>query len=1247
MSIVDEGRKPDLDVQIVVPMGDMTRPEETAAVTLPVSDVGEGESLLYEAPTGNVERGVWPVIYPKLLELIYSHRSTIIFVNSRGLCERLTQRLNDLAGEDLCRSHHGSVAHEERRVIEDRLKSGFLRAIVATSSLELGIDMGALDLVVLVESPGSVARGLQRIGRAGHGVGIRSIGRVFPKHRSDLLEAAVVVSRMKTGELEPVPMPENPLDILAQHVVACVANDDWSVSDLRDMVKRSANFAKLPESAFQAVLDMLSGLYPSSAFAELSPRILWDRQTDQLTGRRGSKMLAIVGGGTIPDRGTYGVFLLEGGARVGELDEEMVHETVPGQVITLGASSWHVERITRDQVLVRPAPGEIGKLPFWRGEGPGRPVSLGKALGEFVRKVSSMKEEAATTHLRETCSLDDLAIKNLLAYLAEQKETSGTVPTDKSISIERFRDELGDWRICILSPFGARVHAPWAMAIESKLSASSGFEVQTMWSDDGIALRFADVDELPPISELVPSSEEVEDLIVNQVGSSALFASQFRENASRSLVMPRRRPGKRVPLWVQRLKSQELLAVARQFSTFPVVMETYRSCLKDVFDMPALVDILSSIESKQIKIVEVETQGPSPFARSLAFAYVAAYLYEGDSPLAERRAQALSLDKNMLRELLGQEELRELLDADVILALGEELQCVLPERRAKTVDHLHDLLRRMGDLTEEEIKKRCDGDHASWIEALLEQRRILRLRVGGEDRIIAVEDAGLYRDALGCLPPPLVPDAFLRDVPNAAQALVARWAKNRTPFVAGELASRYQLPSQYAQNVLALLEESGKLVSGAFRPGGKEKEWCNSDILRRIKRRTLAKLRDEVAPVEPAALGRFLPDWHGVDTGEAGMSRLKQVIVQLEGLPLSVAELESVILPSRVADFSPGMLDELGASGWLTWIGCGSLGARDGRVALYRRETAALLHQLPAEPVELSETAQAMLAHLENRGASFFVQLREAAGGVRLEDAVLALRELVWAGVVTNDTFQPLRSKGALRGGSSRGRARALLATVGGRWSHTGEILGEVDHTKAAHTRATKLLERHGIVSREVQKIESSSGGFSATYTVLREMEELGKVRRGYFVEGGGGAQFALPGAVDRLRRARETDARTVIIAATDPANPFGWILPWPESQGDGSPKRMTGSYVAMHGGEAVFYIRAGSKQVITFSQAEDIAVSESCLRETCRLFRRMRKRYLRVDKVNGERASKSAFADALARAEFTLSPGGFERELR
>ncbi len=1262
-TIVDCSAPPKLDLEIVVPLEDMERPPPPEPKGGPIggpAGIDHGASGMgYGAFQQTPKAGVWPSITPRILDLIEKHRTTLVFVNSRGLCERLSRRLNELAGEEVVRSHHGSVSHAARTDIEEALKEGRIKAIVATSSLELGIDMGAIDLVVLVESPGATARGLQRVGRAGHQVGSTSVARIFPKFRGDLLECAVVAQRMLGGDLEPLAVPKNSLDVLAQQVVAMCAVRPWKVDDLLRVVRRAYPFSELSRDALAAVLDMLSGRYPSTDFADLRPRLNWDREQDLLEARPGAKMVALVNGGTIPDRGLYGVYVAPDGPRVGELDEEMVHESRAGETFVLGATTWRIQEISRDRVLVTPAPGVPGKMPFWHGDGPGRPIELGRSIGGFLRRMDAVPAEQHVDWLQAELPLDKLAANNLAAYVAEQREHTGTLPTDRAITVERFRDELGDFRVCILTPFGARVHAPWALALEAKLSSESGFDIQTMYSDDGIVLRFADSgeeSELPPIDALVPEPEDLEDLLLEQLTRSALFASLFRENAARSLLLTRRKPGQRMPLWQQRLKSSGLLAVAKQYPAFPVILETYRAILNDHFDLPALHELLSSVRRREVRIDVAETPSASPFARSLVFAFVASFIYDSDAPLAERRAQALNLDRNLLRDLLGADELRDLLDAEVMAQVEAELQCLAPDRHARSLDGLHDMLRRLGDLGVAEADARCDGDEAeAWLTRLQDARRAACVRIAGEPRWVAVEDVALVRDALGAVPPPGLPAVFLETCAEPPlPALLRRFARTHGPFTTQEVSARLGLLPAHAEPALMQLEASGELLHGEFRPQGTGPEWCHPDVLRRLRRRTLAKLRGEVAPVEAGVLARFLLSWHGIGGQRRGNARLGEVLDQLEGVPLPFSELESRILPARVPDFRPQMLDELGATGELVWVGRGALGSSDGKVVLVRRDRVGLL---PPSDAEVPDTPlhAALLEHLDQRGASFLVELQRVASGTPLSELVAAVWDLVWAGRVTNDTFLPLRTLGrpgrksssTRRGGRAR---RGQVPGAGGRWSLVEHLVQPPPtDTERAHAWAVTLLERHGVVSREAALNEGLPGGFAAIYPVLRAMEESGRVRRGWFVDGLGGGQFAMPGAVDRLRAARRPaeEPEITVLAATDPANPWGALLPWPERHGDSKPRRAAGASVVLADGEPVLFVDKGGRSLLTFPAAEQERLLLPALASLGALARTNRRRRIRFEKVDGEIARHSGLRDSLIRVGFVEDHRGLRWDAR
>ncbi len=1282
VTIVDAGTRKPLDLQVVVPVEDMARLGEA----LPPEDRPGGSVL-----AGELRTSIWPAIHPRILELIRAHHSTIVFTNSRRLAERLAQRLNELAGEELVRAHHGSIAREQRLQIEEELKAGRLPAIVATSSLELGIDMGAVDLVVQVESPTSVARGLQRIGRAGHHVGEPSKGVIFPKYRGDLLETAVVVKGMHDGAVEQTILPRNPLDVLAQQLVAMTIGERFTVDELLATVRHAAPFETLTREVLEGVLGMLAGAYPSDEFAELKPRITWDRLTDVVEGRRDARVVAVTSGGTIPDRGLYPVFLEgeagTGGRRVGELDEEMVYELragMHGDVIVLGASSWRVAEISPNRVTVTPAPGVPGKLPFWKGDSMGRPVELGRAIGAFVREAETdlargpAGRATAIERLRREHDLDELAAENLLSYLEDEHTATGALPTDRRIVIERFRDELGDWRLVVLTPFGGRVHAPWTMAIEARLQERLGLQVQTIWSDDGIAIRLPEGDAtLDGVEELLfPDPEEVEDLVVGRVGQSSLFASRFRENAARALLLPRRRPGTRTPLWQQRQRAADLLAVASRYGSFPILVETYRECLADVFDLPALREVLDGVRRREVAVHSVETARASAFASSLLFDYVAAYMYDGDAPLAERRAQALTLDRDLLRELLGQEELRELLDADALADLELSLQALTEERHAHDPDQVHDLLRRLGDLSPDEAGARTTGGRVEaslHLAELAASRRAVRARIAGEERWIAMEDVARYRDGVGVPPPPGVPQAFLGPAAGALDGLLARYARTHGPFLAGEPARRWGLPAGVVEDALHRLVATGTLLAGEFRPGGAEREYCDPEVLRLLRRRSLARLRREVEPVDPVTLARFLPAWHGVAPspsamGSAGspfrgastLERLAEVVDQLAGLPVPASVLERDVLPARVPGYQPRLLDELGALGEVAWVGRGSLGRDDGRVVLYRPGREVLRPEGLPDGVErpAGDIHERLRAHLARRGACFYRELFTAAGGRSDREVLDALWDLVWAGEVTNDTFAPLRALRWKRpAGDHRARPGRLTALgppeAAGRWSLVAD--GEAapaSRTERVHAQALSLLQRHGVLTREAVAMEPVEGGFSAVYPVLRAMEEAGRIRRGYFVDGLGAAQFALPGAVDRLRALRDQPGELAgehgrvvhLLAAADPANPYGAGIPWPR-RGDDDRRpfqRAAGAYVALVDGAAVLYLDRGGSSVQTLPAADDPEALALALRSLADLVADGRVRELVIGRVDGEPVATSACREALVAAGFVQAYRGY-----
>jgi len=1277
--IVDAGHRKALELRVEVPVEDMAR---------------LGEPL--EFRSGPVTRtdgrtSIWPAIHPRLLELVRQHRSTLIFVNSRRLAERIAAALNELAEEEIAHAHHGSIAREQRLRIEDDLKAGRIKALVATSTLELGIDMGAIDLVIQIETPPSVASGMQRIGRAGHQVDAPSTGIILPKYRGDLLASAALTERMHAGAVEASRYIRNPLDVLAQHVVAISGREQITVDDLEALVHGSAPFAELPRAQLENVLDMLSGRYPSDEFVELRPRIVWDRVGGTIRAREGAARIALTSGGTIPDRGLYGVFLVgaeAGKGRVGELDEEMVFETRVGETFLLGASTWRVEEITHDRVLVSPAPGVPGKMPFWKGESANRPLEFGRAIGALTRTLRASDPEVATALLRDKHDLDERAARNLLEYLRDQHAAAGAVPDDKTIIVERYLDEVGDWRVCILTPFGGKVHAPWAMAIGAMVREHSDVEIDVLWTDDGIVARFPEAEKAPNAELVIPDPDRAEALVIDRLGQTPLFAARFREAAARALLLPRRYPGQRSPLWHQRRRAGELLQVASRFSSFPMILEAYRECLQDVFDMPALLEVLRAIRSRDIRTVTVDSRTPSPFASALLFEYVGNFIYEGDAPLAERRAQALTVDPLQLRQLLGEAELRELLDKDVLDELELQLQHLDPDRAAKHPDGVHELLLRLGDLTRDEIVARTiPGAHVDeWLADLQRERRVLPVPIALETRFIAAEDAAKYRDALGVVIPQGLPDAFLIGDARPLAALVRRYARTHGPFIAADLGRRLGVGPAIVHAALAELSAAGTVVEGEFRPGGHGAEWVDAGVLRTLRQRSLARLRREVEPVEQSALARFELGWHGVESPRSGEAALLDAIAQLEGAFVPASDLESRILPSRISGYEEGDLDSLLASGAVLWIGGGSLGPRDGRVALYLAEHASLVPV--AEKPREGATHERIRQSLSARGAMFFPQLLVALGGGFAPEVKDALWDLVWAGEVTNDSLHPIRAtlkpspaRNARRRGPTQ---RGVAPDLAGRWSLVSSYRDErLTATERLTARVRQLLDRYGVITREVVQNEETLGGFAAVYGVLRAMEEAGRVRRGYFVAGRGAAQFALPGAVDRLRTLREPDPdaepKIVTIAATDPANPYGAALGWPNTRTDVSevgpsderadddrpgalstrrPMRSAGALVVLIDGVLAAWLakdrpsssgsRAvpwGERALLTFTEGEavDVARTRALIAKALAAeAAKVRAAPFFIDEVDGEAIDESPMAEPLRVAGFARTPRGY-----
>lgn len=1247
-----------------------------------------------EEESGPRTAGTWPAIHRMLLDEIRRHQSTLIFVNSRRLAERLAGILNDMAGQELVHAHHGSIAREQRLRIEDDLKSGRLPAIVATSSLELGIDMGAIDLVIQVEAPPSVSSGLQRIGRAGHHIDAESQGIIIPKYRGDLLACAAVVAGMRGGAVEPMRYPRNPLDVLAQQIVAMVGVDPWTVPDLARVVRRAAPYADLPDTLLEEVLDMLSGRYPSDRFAELRPRITWDRARNVLTAREGAKRVAIMNSGSIPDRGLYGVYLMgagKGQGRVGELDEEMVFESRVGDRFLLGASTWRIEEISHDRVIVSPAPGSPGRMPFWHGDQLGRPPDFGRAIGALSRTVRELPREGAMRLLIDEHRLTPQAAKDLLDYLQRQTDAVGVAPDDRTIVIERCRDELGEWRVCLLSPIGSRVLAPWAMAIAANVRDKTGAEPDVLWSDNGIVIRMPDADQPPPSDLFLIPSATARDIVIRQLGSgsgareqgqgapaSALFASRFREAAGRALLLPKGKPGKRSPLWLQRKRAADLLHVTARFGSFPIVLEAYRECLRDVFDMPALTDLLTQIETGDVRVVTTDPLNPSPFASALLFSYVANFMYEGDAPLAERRAQALTVDPVQLQQLLGDVELRDLLSADALAALERRLLWLDPEQAVHHEDGLHDLLLRLGHLSAAEIAERCpaQSDPTDWVRSLHRQGRIVPLTIAGEERWIAVEDAARYRDAVGIELPAGIPEALLKPMADPIGDLVGRFARTHGPFDEFEAARHFGVGVGVVRGALRELVETGRVLQGEFRPGGKGIEWCDAEVLASLRRRSLAILRKEVEPVETDAYTRFLLDWHGIVTGDGPATPssllLEDAIRRLGGASLPASDLEADILPARVPKYDSRDVDLAIASGAVLWVGAGSLPPRDGRIRLLPAEEAGLLLSTDERDRPVADAPGSdpfvqghIREHLRQRGATFFSQIVAGVGGFP-PDVLAALWDLVWAGEVTNDTLQPLReylneqrdrkvretvrrharyagwARPGLRSAADAGASRTPPEACG-RWSLVTDAAPlSSTPTERAAMLCEQMLARYGVLTREVILAEGADG--SALYPVLRALEDAGRVRRGYFVAGLAATQYALPEGVDKLRAARSAEpGQTVVLAAADPANPYGAALRWPEREDGRRPARVAGASVVLLDGRLAAWLSRGDSTLLLFSDPDrgPAGTARAVADALAASVAQRRRTGLLVKEIDGIAATESPIADAFAQAGFRPSGMG------
>lgn len=1338
-----------LEMSIVVPVKDMT-------------DIPARGNSSQEADTSGRAGSIWPHVEASILERILACRSTIVFTNSRGLAERLTARLNEgyaerhaaeprsedipehylsnsggtgkrASGEPpvLARSHHGSVSKEQRAEIEIALKSGELRCVVATSSLELGIDMGLVDQVIQVGAPPSVASALQRVGRAGHQVGGVSSGVIYPRTRRDLIDAAVTVERMQAARLEAIAPPRNPLDVLAQQTVAAVAMEPINIDTWYELVRRADPFRTLPRSAFDATLDMLAGRYPSEAFGEFRPRLVWDRVSGLLTSRPGAQQLAVTSGGTIPDRGMFSVVLPEGeeqhGARrVGELDEEMVYESRVNDVITLGATSWRIQQITHDQVVVVPAPGRSARLPFWHGDNPGRPAELGEAIGGFLREVDAATEgkrgvlgkDHPLADRLSAAGLDHYAINNLVDVVAEQRESTQAMPTDKTLVIERCRDESGDWRVMLHSPYGQRVHAPWALAISTRLHQRLHIDPSAVASDDGIILRIPDSAGRVPGAELfVFDPQGLASIVTESVGQSALFIARFRECAARALLLPRRRPGKRSPLWQQRLRAGQLLEIAREHDDFPLIVETARECLQDVYDLAALQALMQRLQEGEVRLFEVTTEIPSPFAANLLFGYVIEFMYQGDAPLAERRASVLSLDSGLLGELLGQTELGELLDPNVVKQVGQELQRTAAGSQMKGIEGLADLLRELGPLSRPEIEARVMGADKDAVGEYLAQLeaagRVIRVTMAQETRWAAIEDASRLRDALGVSLPTGIPAAFLQSIDAPLSDLLSRYARTHAIFTSEQMAKRFGLGVAITNEQLAHFRDRGRVLPCNITGDGElenetgalisaKRQWVWDEVFRRLRARSLQAAREATRPAAREAFVRLVLERQGVISDNAGASRprleaqgafegvegVARVVEQLVGVALPASLWERQILPARVRDYGPAMLDELIATGEVLWAGHGALSDDDGLVSLHLREYAGETLPLTDNTSALSDLSplqQVILGVLADGGAYFVRQLaplvqarqstvsgHDLTAQLTTADVAQALWALAWQGYVTSDTWSSLR---ALKGARSSGRARPPRAArqrrqiVGwvpvwqpaktesaqapryseaalvGRWALLAAE--PVNSTVRALTLMENVFDRYGLISRGVALAEQTPGGYQALMAVLRPMEDAGRILRGRFVTGLGAAQFADKTTIERLRElasAVSGEPEAVALSALDPANPYGGILHWPSHPSGIRPARRGGAMVVICNGKLTCYLTQSGRQLLTFLEKHDVAAGGLAggLRALAYALKRENRRIFTLEEVDGRPAGSSAAAQALSAAGFSRVPRGY-----
>lgn len=1260
VTILDAGRRKDLDLQVVSPV--------------------EQFGLL---PEGSI----WPPIYRLLTSLVRAHRSTIIFANNRRTVERITANLNeennesDEAGADaptptadnsslLARAHHGSIALEVRQQIESALKEGRLPAVVATASLELGIDMGAVDLVCQVESPGNVARALQRVGRAGHLVGQRSKGRLIPKTLPDLLEEAVLAREMAAGRVEESRVPINCLDILAQQVVAMAAMEPWDVSKLYMLVRRAYPFRDLTAQAFEATLEMVSGRYvwanpptepdrqrgnetgtgprrPGTLQA-LQPRVSWDRIHNRVLALPGSQQLALVNGGSIPDTGQYGAYV--GDVRIGELDEEFVYECRLGHVFLLGTNAWRIEKIEADRVLVSPAEGAPAIVPFWRGENAGRSYELGQALGEFLRTLRDHLDDSDPIDwLKREYFLDDDAARNLSFHVKRQLASTGSLPTDRTLCIEASRDQLGDWQVILLSPLGARLHFALRLALEARLRQRLGYHPQCLHHSDGILIRLTDSDE--PIVDLFDglTPENVESLILGELGESALFAIRFRQNAARALLMPRGQPGKRSPLWLQRLRGKDLLQVARRHPDFPIVVETFRECLHDHLDVPRLQELLSDIRAGRIEVVTRRAESPSPFASTLLFSFTAAQMYVYDGVEAGT-GQTGHLDRQLLEQLVSPGQQKHLLDPRAVNQVEKRLRGI--GQPPRTATETAEWLRRLGDLAETDLEGPM-LDFLAELEADGRAKRIEIPRTLAPQRWVATENVAQYRRAFG------LEDCTPADAQAAGAAILERFLTTHALVGLADVLARYPFERGWAERQLEEWSRSGRAV--AIQHNAEPLQWSAPENLEQVQRGTLAVLRREIVTCSPPQFADFLLRWQGVHPATRGgtSAGIAAALERLEGLPLPGDLWEQTVLPARVAGYQPRWLDEWSAGGAGVWVGQGD-GDGTPNIAFFRRESLARLPAPARNDDALPADAAAVLGILQSRGAMFLADI--ASADDLSPSAVRAgLWSLVRRGLATNDHFDVIRRgaeempapngepgfERAIRGHSSqrismRTLRRRAAERPEGRWSLL--TWGRPETEAQAVFQATLLLNRYGIVARELALMDPWLLPWRVLYEVLSRMEMAGEVRRGYFVEGLSGAQFALSEAGQRLQDLHlpsTAAAPIILLHSMDPANLYGSGAPFDIPLLDGGTRpllRRPGNWLVLRAGRPILLAEQQGNKITALASAsrDDIVAAAAVLPGMLDHGRSMRNRHkLTVEEWNGQPVTATEGKELLEAAGF------------